>query len=71
MDQQQFDIVTLKPKWSVIDLFIERSEAANRDRILHQLTDKYLSKGWVLLDDIIWGKDYEYAVMKIGRPSPN
>ncbi|KPK09957.1 MAG: hypothetical protein AMJ56_09465 [Anaerolineae bacterium SG8_19] len=71
MDQQQYDIVTLKPKWSVIDLFIEPSEAANKDRILHQLTDKYLSKGWVLMDDIIWGKDYEYAVMKIGRPSRN
>lgn len=71
MDQQQYDIVTLKPKWSVIDIFVDRSEAVNRDRILHQLTDTYLSKGWELMDDIIWGKDYQYAVMKIGRPYTN
>jgi len=67
MGQIQYDIVTLKPKWSIKDVFVERNEDANKERILEQLRGHYLEKGWVLTDDIIWGKDYNYAVMKLGR----
>jgi len=71
MGQIQHDIVTLKPKWSVKDLFIERNGETNRERILEQLSGHYLEKGWELKDDIIWGKEYSYAVMKLERPSKN
>ncbi len=71
MGQIQYDIVTLKPKWSIKDMFAERSGDANRERILDQLRGHYLENGWVLVDDIIWGKECSYAVMKLGRPSEN
>ena len=67
MDNAQVDIVTLKPRWSVRDLFGGRDEKVSRARILTQLNEEYLSKGWELADEIYWGKDYGYAVMKIGR----
>jgi hypothetical protein len=70
MEKSQYNIVTLKPKWSVKDVFVERNEGVNRERILHQLDDEYLSKGWELTEDIMWGKDFGYAVMKLGRLSP-
>jgi len=69
MENSQENIVTLKPKWSVKDIFVERNEVVNRERILDQLDNEYLSKGWELTEDIIWGKDYGYAVMKLGRLS--
>lgn len=68
MNNQKYDIVTLKPAWSVRDLFIGRTEAENRDRILNQLKGRYLSNGWELSDEIMWGKDSEFAVVKLGRP---
>ena len=71
MEKSQVHIVTLKPKWSVKDMFVGRNETINRDRILHQLDDEYLSKGWELTEDIMWGKDYGYAVMKLGRLTSN
>ena len=71
MEKAKYNIVTLKPKWSVKDMFIERNEAVNRERILHQLDNEYLSKGWELSEDIMWGKDFGFAVMKLGRLSPN
>lgn len=67
MRQPEYDIVTLKPHWSVKDLFISRGEAENKQRILHELDGRYLSKGWTLADDIMWGARCEYAVVKIGR----
>jgi len=69
MNSRKYDIITLKPSWSVADLFRGRSEARNRDRILNQLNDQYLFRGWDLSDDIMWGKDGEFAVVKLGRPS--
>ena len=69
MNNQKYDIVTLKPGWSVKDLFGGRTEATNRDRILNQLNGQYLARGWQLSDDIMWGKDSEFAVVKLGRPS--
>lgn len=69
MNKLKYDIVTLKPGWSVRDLFTERTEATNRDRILNQLNGQYLKQGWLLTDDIMWGKDSEFAVVKLGRPT--
>ncbi len=69
MEKSQTNIVTLKPKWSLRDMFMARNEVANRQRILTQLEAEYLSKGWELADDIQWGKDYRYAVMKLDRVS--
>ena len=67
MEISQYNIVTLKPKWSVKDMFVERSLAVKRERILDRLDEDYLSQGWELADDIIWGKEFEFAVMKLGR----
>ena len=67
MDQQDIEIVTLKPGWSVKDLFIGRDEAENRNRILNQLNGDYLAKGWELTDEIMWGKEFQFAVVKLGR----
>ncbi len=69
MNKLKYDIVTLKPGWSVKDLFTGRTEAANRERILNQLNGQYLNQGWQLSDDIMWGKDSEFAVVKLGRPT--
>ena len=69
MNNLKYDIVTLRPGWSVRDLFGRRSEATNRNRILNQLNGQYLARGWELSDDIMWGKDGEFAVVKLGRPS--
>ena len=69
MAEPHIDIVTLKPKWSLSDLFGKRGRTESRARILEQLDEKYLSKGWELADDILWGKDDGYAVMKLGRPT--
>ena len=70
MTEVEYDIVTLKPAWSVRDFFTGRTENTNRDSILQQLDGKYLSRGWQLTDEIMWGKDSEFAVVKLGRP-PN
>jgi hypothetical protein len=69
MNKLNYDIVTLKPGWSVKDLFTGRTEAANRERILNQLNGQYLNQGWQLSDDIMWGKDSKFAVVKLGRPT--
>ncbi len=68
MDQPDYEIVTLKPSWSVKDLILGRDEAENRNRILSQLNGDYLSKGWELTDEIMWGKEFQFAVVKLGRP---
>lgn len=70
MDQQEgYEIVTLKPGWSIKDLFLERNEEDNRNRILDQLNGEYLSKGWQLTDEIMWGKEFQFAVVKLERRS--
>ena len=70
MDESVVDIVTLRPHWSLSDLFGRRNEEQSKTRILVQLNQEYLSKGWELADDIHWSKRYDFAVMKIGRRSP-
>ena len=69
MDQQDIEIVTLKPGWSVKDLFLGPNEAENRNRILNRLNGDYLTKGWELTDEIMWGKEFQFAVVKLGRIS--
>ena len=67
MDQQDIEIVTLKPGWSIKDLVLGRDEDENRNRILNQLNGDYLAKGWELTDEIMWGKEFQFAVVKLGR----
>jgi hypothetical protein len=68
MGKAQYDIVTLKPRWSVRDLFSDKSEGACRESILAQLNSRYLSQGWVLAEEIVWDSKYRYAVVKLGPP---
>ena len=68
MDESRTNIVTLKPRWSVVDLFGRRNEKDCRTRILTQLNRDYLSQGWELADEIYWAKNNGFAVMKLGRP---
>ena len=67
MEDSRTDIVTLKPRWSVADLFGRRDEKESRARILNQLNRDYLSQGWELADEIYWSKNNGFAVMKLGR----
>ncbi|HSG17512.1 MAG TPA: hypothetical protein VLE70_14470 [Anaerolineae bacterium] len=69
MAEPHTDIITLKPRWSLSDLFGRRGQAKSRARILRQLDEMYLSEGWQLADDILWGKGDGFAVMKVGRPT--
>jgi hypothetical protein len=69
MDQQDIEIVTLKPGWSIKDLFIGRDENESRNRILNQLNLDYLANGWELTDEIMWGKEFQFAVVKLERSS--
>lgn len=67
MDEVSVDIVTLKPRWSFVDLIARRDEQTSRARILRQLNQDYLSQGWELADEIHWSKNNNFAVMKLGR----
>jgi hypothetical protein len=69
MGEAQFNIVTLKPRWSVRDLFVDRSDLEYRDSILAQLNSQYLSQGWILADEIKWDPKYRFAVIKLGLPA--
>ena len=68
MGKARYDIVTLKPRWSVKDLFSEKTETDSRESILAQLNSQYLSQGWTLAEDIKWDPKYRYAVVKLGSP---
>ena len=68
MGEAQYNIVTLKPRWSVRDLFVDRSDLESRESILAQLNNQYLSQGWTLADEIKWDPKYRYAVVKLGLP---
>jgi hypothetical protein len=69
MGEANFDIIMVKPRWSVRDLFSSRSEKESREAILEQLNSEYLSRGWTLADEIKWDAKYRYAVVKLGPPS--
>lgn len=68
MGEAHYNIVTLKPRWSIRDLFVDRSELEYRDSILTQLNREYLSQGWTLADEIKWDSKYRFAVVKLGPP---
>ena len=71
MRQWEYEIVTLKPKWSPPDLVTRRNEQQNAASIIQQLNDLYLAEGWQVTDDICWERDHRFAVLKIGRPIPS
>jgi len=71
MRQWEYEIVTLKPKWSPADLLTRRSREQNTASIIHQLNDQYIAKGWQVTDDIQWERDRRFAVLKVGRPAPS
>ena len=68
MGKARYNIVTLKPRWSVRDLFTEKTETENRESILAQLNSQYLSRGWTLAEEIKWDSKNRYAVVKLGPP---
>ena len=68
MGKVRYNIITLKPRWSVKDLFAKKSEKESRDSILSQLNSQYLSQGWTLEEEIMWDSKYRQAVVKLGPP---
>ena len=68
MGKARYNIVTLKPRWSVRDLFTEKTETENRESILAQLNSQYLSRGWTLAEEIKWDPKNRHAVVKLGPP---
>jgi hypothetical protein len=71
MRQWEYEIVTLRPKWSPVGLLTRRSREQNTASIYHQLYDQYIAKGWQVADDIQWERDCRFAVLKVGRPAPS
>jgi len=71
MRQWEYEIVTLRPKWSPVGLVASRSKKKNAASIIQQLNDQYLSRGWQVTGDICWERDCRFAVLKVGRPAPS
>jgi hypothetical protein len=71
MRQWEYEIVTLRPKWSPVGLLTRRSREQNTASIYQQLYDQYIAKGWQVADDIQWERDCRFAVLKVGRPAPS
>lgn len=71
MNEGEFEIVTLKPKWSPINLVSPEDEETKRKSILGQLNDRYIRKGWLFEGEIMWGKDCDFAVVRLKPPGLN
>lgn len=71
MSRWEYEIVTLRPKWTPFDLVTKRNEQQNAASIFQQLNEQYISKGWQVTDDIYWERDRRFAVLKVGRPAPS
>ncbi len=71
MREYDFEILTLKPRWSLSELIFERSADQKKNSIMYQLHEYYISRGWQLAADIGWGKGHRFAVVKLIRPTPN
>ena len=71
MREWEYEIVTLKPKWSPVDLVTRRSRKQNTASIIQQLKDQYIANGWQVADDIFWQRDRRFAVLKVRRPAPS
>jgi hypothetical protein len=71
MRQWEYEIVTLKPKWSPANLLTRSSREQKTASIIQQLNEQYIAKGWQVTDDIQWERDRRFAVLKVGRPAPS
>ena len=65
----EFEIITIRPRWSLINLVSPGSEKAKRESILYQLNGKYIKQGWLFEGDIVWGKICVFAVIRLKPPS--
>jgi len=68
MREREFEILMLKPSWSIRHLFFARSAGENKSSIINQLRNRYIRLGWHLDGDIGWGKENRFAVVKLRRP---
>ena len=69
--ETDFEILMLKPRWSLRGLVFDRSANDNKNSIMIQLDHEYFSRGWQLAADIGWGKQHKFAVVKLKRPTMN
>jgi hypothetical protein len=69
MDEGEFEIITIRPRWSLINLVSPGSEKTKRESILYQLNGQYIKQGWLFEGDIVWGKNCEFAVIRLKTPS--
>jgi hypothetical protein len=44
-------------------------ESAKKKSILDQLNDQYIKKGWRFKGEIVWGKNCDFAVVRLSPPS--
>ncbi len=66
--ESEFEILTLKPRWSLRGMVFERSPVENKNSIMLQLKGHYISQGWKIAD-IGWAKRHRFAVVKLEKPS--
>ena len=71
MRQWEYEIVTLKPKWSPVAFVTRRTREQNTASIIQQVQDQYIANGWQVTDDIIWQREGRFAVLKVRRPAPS
>ncbi len=69
MDEGEFEIITIRTRWSLINLISPGIEKAKSESILYQLNGQYIKQGWLFEGDIVWGKNCEYAVIRLKTPS--
>lgn len=65
----EFEIITIRPRWSPLNLLLPGGESAKKKSILDQLNDQYIKKGWRFKGEIVWGKNCEFAVVRLKPPS--
>jgi hypothetical protein len=65
---EDFEFVTVRPKWALRDLFLERDRKEKKLSILVQIKQEYLSTGWELVEEIEWEKGCRFAVAKLKPP---
>jgi DNA modification methylase len=70
MHKGEFEIVTIKPRWSPINLVAPGGRTEKKRSILSQLNDRYIKKGWRYNGEIVWAKNCEFAVVRLKPPSP-
>ena len=68
LPDSDFEILMLKPRWSLRAMVFERSPVENKNSIMMQLKDQYVSRGWKIAD-IGWAKRHRFAIVKLEKPS--